>query len=76
MITVRLAKVSDAQRINELNENEFGYKYPLDKTKERLEYILTKESDRIFVVTVDDYVAGYVHACNYEGTYFDANTKP
>ena len=72
MISVRTAEVDDALRIQQLNENEFGYKYPLDKTTERLAYILTKPTDRIFVICEKNLVLGYVHACNYEGTYFDS----
>jgi len=63
MINVRLAK---------LNANEFGYKYPVEKTRERVKCILNKSTDRIFVLCENNVVVGYAHASNYEGTYFDA----
>lgn len=71
MFSVRLAKTNDYERIAILNKNEFGYEYPLDKTAKRLEEILAKSSNKIFVVCEDELVTGYVHACDYEGTYFD-----
>ncbi|MBN2879114.1 MAG: GNAT family N-acetyltransferase [Clostridia bacterium] len=71
MITIRNAEPDDAASIAQLNSNEFGYVYPVSKTKLQLESILKKSSDRIFVVCIDDEIAGYVHACDYEGTYFD-----
>jgi len=72
MISVRHAISKDAESIAKLNANEFGYKYPVEKTKERIKDILNKSTDRIFVVCENNAVVGYAYACNYEGTYFDA----
>ena len=71
MISIRTVTVEDAESITRLNFNELGYKYSVEKTSEQIKRILKKSTDRIFVVCVDDEVAGYVHTCNYEGTYFD-----
>ncbi len=71
MITIRKAVPDDAASIAKLNSNEFGYEYPVSKTKSQLTRILEKPSDRIFVICIDAEAVGYVHACDYEGTYFD-----
>ena len=71
MFSIRCATAIDAQRIAMLNKNEFGYEYPLKKTADRITEIIAKSSDRIYVVCDDKIVVGYVHACDYEGTYFE-----
>lgn len=71
MISIRNATVNDSKSIAKLNANEFGYQYPLDKTAEKIKHILSKDTDRIFVICDDKNVVGYVHACSYEGTYFE-----
>ncbi|MEX1376863.1 MAG: GNAT family N-acetyltransferase [Eubacteriales bacterium] len=71
MFLIRMANADDAQRIALINKNEFGYEYPTAKTQEQIKKILLKSSDRIFVVCDNNLVVGYVHACDYEGTYFD-----
>ena len=71
MFFVRLANTDDSKRISVINKSEFGYEYPVDKTTQRIGEIIGKSSDRIYVVCEDEFVVGYVHASNYEGTYFD-----
>jgi len=71
MIQIRLAVESDFQRIYELNRDSLGYEYPIEKTRERLKYILTRNTDRIWVACVDDLVVGYIHGADYECTYSD-----
>ena len=71
MITIRNAVPEDAQRIANLNSKELGYEFPVAKTKIQLERILEKSTDRLFVACIDNQVCGYVHACDYESSYFD-----
>jgi GNAT superfamily N-acetyltransferase len=46
-----------------------GYKYPVDQTKIKLEYLLKSDKDKIFVATVQDIVVGYIHANDYDLIY-------
>lgn len=71
---VRLANVEDADRICFINRDALGYNFPIDRTRERLAYILKRDTERIFVVyrLEDDYVGGYLHAADYENTYAES----
>jgi GNAT superfamily N-acetyltransferase len=68
---VRLATEADAVRICDINRLTLGYDYPAESTRQRLCVILARETDRIFVVyrDVDGFVAGYLHAADYEVVY-------
>ncbi len=66
-LIIRKARLSDAERINELNRNEMGYDYPLDKTRDALETLLQR--DIILVAETDGGVVGYIHLCDYEPLY-------
>ncbi len=66
-LIIRKARLSDAERINELNRDELGYDYPLDKTRDALEAII--ERDIILVAETDGGVVGYIHLCDYELLY-------
>ena len=68
---VRECHASDYAAIYNLNQNAFGYEYPLERTKERLSKILERPTDRLFVACVDDQVVGYIHGSDYECTYSD-----
>lgn len=65
---VREAKVSDAERINAINRSALGYDYPLGMTRQQLERVLKRPTDRVFVVCDDQdgSVAGFMHAADYE----------
>ena len=70
-MTIRACTISDYAPIHELNQNAFGYTYPLDKTKIRLEEILDRQTDKLFVACIDDQDVGYIHGSDYECTYSD-----
>lgn len=46
-----------------------GYNYPVDKTKNKLEYLLKSDKDKILVATVHNIVVGYIHANDYDTIY-------
>lgn len=71
MVEIRECRAEDSQRIYEINKYAFGYDYPPDKTRVRLEQILARPTDRVFVACVDGFAAGYLHGCDYECTYSD-----
>lgn len=66
---IRECEAEDANAIFELNGNEMGYEYPLEKTRSKLESLLKSSCDKIFVATVQTKVVGYVHAANYDVIY-------
>ncbi|MDO4300126.1 MAG: GNAT family N-acetyltransferase [Clostridia bacterium] len=69
MIEIRECILEDYIAIYELNKNEMGYDYPLNKTKEKLENILLNKHDKIFVAEIDSKVVGYIHANDYDVIY-------
>ncbi len=71
---VRLATEADAQRIYEIDRVSLGYDSPLEKTRQRLSAILTRETDRVFVVCRDSdgFMAGFLHAADYEVLHMDS----
>lgn len=70
-IVLREARLEDYINICDLNKYGLGYEYPLEKTRERLEYILSRPSDRIFIAENNNEVVGYIHGSDYECTYSD-----
>jgi len=71
---VRLATEADAQRICDIDRVSLGYDSPLEKTRQRLRTILTRETDRVFLVCrdTDGFVAGFLHAADYEVIHMDS----
>ncbi len=69
---IRKAHLSDVSRIRELNRTGLGYDYPEDKTLKRLNAILRRPTDIIFVAEYNGEAAGYIHAADYECTYCDS----
>jgi len=67
--TIREASLSDAEAIWMLNCTEMGYPFPLDATFDKLEKLLRRGSDKIYVATIDGAVVGYVHANDYDVIY-------
>lgn len=67
--TIREASLSDAEAIWMLNCTEMGYPFPLDATREKLERLLFRSCDKIYVATIDGAVVGYVHANDYDVIY-------
>lgn len=66
---IREAVLSDAEAIWMLNCTEMGYPFPLEATRDKLEKLLRRGSDKIFVATIDAAVVGYVHANDYDVIY-------
>jgi GNAT superfamily N-acetyltransferase len=64
--------VSDSARICQINEDSLGYRYDLEKTKQRLEQIIGRPTDKIYVACIDGNIVGYIHGCDYECTYADS----
>ena len=62
----------DYLQIHIINELAFQKYYPAEKTKIKIENILSKPTDIIFVAEIDDTVVGYVHVADYELTYYDS----
>lgn len=71
-LVVRPCEIEDYKGIHRINQNAFGYEYPIDKTKQRLAHIIQKPSDRIFVACTNNNVVGYAHGADYECTYSDS----
>jgi GNAT superfamily N-acetyltransferase len=71
-IHIREAKISDFKIIYELNKSALGYDYPDDTTKERLELILKRPTDRVFIAEYGGEAAGYIHGSDYECLYCDS----
>lgn len=67
--TIREASLSDAEAIWILNCTEMGYPFPLEATVDKLERLLSRGCDKIYVATVDGAVVGYVHANDYDVIY-------
>ena len=63
---IREAVESDAESIWKLNQNEMGYHFPLDATKEKLLKLMKSNDYRIYVAVVNGDVVGYVHANSYD----------
>lgn len=69
---IRRAGQGDYYDIYLLNKNGLGYDFELEKTKERLSFILKEQKDRIYIAEIDNAVVGYVHGQDYELTYMDS----
>lgn len=69
MPVIRLAQLDDAESIYLLNKNTLGYGMELEETKKRLEIVLERTTDKVWVAVLNGTVVGYVHAADYECTY-------
>ena len=67
--TIREAYLSDAEAIWMLNCAEMGYPFPLESTIDKLAKLLCRNSDKIYVATIEGTVVGYVHANDYDVIY-------
>lgn len=66
---IRIARIEDINQIHEINKTSLGYDIPLELAKERLDYILKKDSYRIYVACMDEKIVGYIHGGDYDCTY-------
>ena len=66
---IREASLADTEAIWMLNCTEMGYPFPLEATRDKLEKLLRRGSDKIFVATIEAAVVGYVHANDYDVIY-------
>lgn len=71
MMEIREVCLNDIQDIQLLNENQMGYVYPVEKTKQKIEKIIMSSHDKMFVAVKDGHVIGYVHAVDYDVVYMD-----
>jgi predicted N-acetyltransferase YhbS len=71
-LIIRKAEVKDTTSIFELNSDELGYTYEIQKTLKRLQYLLRKPEHCILVAEYSSEVVGYVHANNYDVAYSDS----
>lgn len=71
-ITIRQGHIDDADFIYKLNKYSLGYDYPLEKTKKKLEKILSNNNYRVLVAVYKDEVVGYIEAHDYESLYQDS----
>lgn len=68
-IIIRECDLEDYKEIALLDKNEMGYDYPAEDTKKQLIKLLNSNTDKIYVAMVDNKIAGYVHANNYDVLY-------
>lgn len=65
---VRLARLTDADRINVITRDALGYPCAPEQTRAQLSRVLASPGNRVFIVCddADDSAAGFLHAANYE----------
>jgi len=66
---IREAKPTDAEYIQQINNQSLGYELDLKTTTIQLTKILSSTNARIFVAELENQVIGYVHGCDYDCTY-------
>ncbi len=68
-IVIRPAAPEDSEAITRLNRESMGYDYPLKKTEEQLNKLLSDGRNGIFVAELEGRTVGYVHLCDYDLLY-------
>lgn len=68
-MNIRIARTEDVMQIHEINRTSLGYDIPIELAKERIDYILKKDSYRIYVACINEKVVGYIHGGDYDCTY-------
>jgi ribosomal protein S18 acetylase RimI-like enzyme len=71
-LIIRKAAVKDATSIFELNRDELGYTYDVQKTLKRLQYLLSQPEHYLLIAESNSEVVGYIHANNYDLAYSDS----
>lgn len=70
---IRLAKVTDAKAIYQLNLEQLNYDYPVKETAANLARLLADQEHHLLLVYENEQtkqVQGYIHVNLYEETYF------
>jgi len=70
-VKIRPAVPEDCEALARLDRESMGYDYPLEKTKEQLEKLLSDGRNGIFVAEAAGKVVGYVHLVDYDLLYSD-----
>lgn len=70
-VKIRPAVPGDYEALARLDRESMGYDYPLEKTKEQLEKLLSDGRNGIFVAEAAGEVVGYVHLVDYDLLYSD-----
>lgn len=72
-VEIRQAVREDAEAMWKCNCEGLGYTFGLEDTIRRINSIMDRFPDDLFLVAcVDGAVAGYIHATDYECTYMEA----
>jgi predicted N-acetyltransferase YhbS len=67
---IRQVKPEDYRDICTLS-TELGYTYPVEKTEQRIRFILENTTDIILIAEAGGKAVGYIHASPYELMYHD-----
>lgn len=68
-MTIREAKLEDAEAINQLNTYPLKHEYPLEEAKQQLRYLLSSPTNKVFVHVIEEKVVGYIQLSEYVCTY-------
>lgn len=68
-VLIRDAVLADWAELARLNQEELGYDYPPEQTREKLEQLLTDDRHKILVAQYEGTLAGYLHLCDYDLLY-------
>ena len=71
-IIIRNCTPDDAEALARINRERMGYDYPAADTRKKLEKLLARGGDRIFVADDGGRAVGYVHAEEYDVIYAPA----
>ncbi len=68
-IIIRDCVPEDAAALTRINRKQMGYDYPEGATRAKLEKLLSRPGNRIFVADDGGKVVGYAHAAEYDVIY-------
>ncbi|WP_099204371.1 GNAT family N-acetyltransferase [Scatolibacter rhodanostii] len=71
-ILIRGATLEDSEAIYQLNCDEMGYTYDLEKTRQRMQILLADTSHCILVAISEGEIVGYIHANSHDLIYSDS----
>ncbi len=70
-VKIRSAVPGDYEALAQLNRDAMGYDYPAEKTKEKLDRLLSDGRNKILVAQAGEELIGYVHLVDYDVLYMD-----